>query len=78
MMGPKFDKEPNYDSDDEKPKVVLQTHNSQICQDTRPRVSLRIVDSSSSHGENLNTVSRGRYKFILNVENDPKNASSSK
>lgn len=29
MMDPKFDKDPNYGIDDEKPKLVLRTCNSQ-------------------------------------------------
>lgn len=60
MMGPKFDKEPNYDTDDERPKVVLKTCNAQQNhRDTRLKVVLRVVEPSSSHGDTLNTVTSG-------------------
>lgn len=79
MMGPKLDEEPNYDTDDEKPKVVLRSHNPhQKFKYTRPKVSLRVVDSSSSHDETLNAITRGESKVVLKVANDPKNSSSSK
>ena len=61
MMGPKFDKESNYDTDDKKPKVFLKIHkNQQTHRDTRPRVTLKVVESSSLHGETLNVVTRGK------------------
>ena len=37
-----------------------------------------MVKPSSSHGETLNVVTRGKYKVVLKVSNSPKNASSSK
>lgn len=66
MMSPKFDEQPNYDTDDEKPKVVLRTHNPhQYFKETRSRVSLRVVDSSTSHGETLNAITRGDLRLFL-------------
>ena len=79
MMGPKFDKEPNYDTNNKKPKVVLRTYNAwQNYRDTRPKVTLEVAKSSSLHGETLDAISRGKYKVIIKVTNDPKNTSSSK
>lgn len=79
MMSPKFEKEPNYDTDDERPKVFLKIHNAQQNhRDTRPKVVLRVAELSSLHGETLNTITRRKAKVILKVSNDPKNASSFK
>ena len=46
--------------------------------DTRPKVVLQVVESSSSQSEPLNAITRGQSKVVLKVSYDPKNASSSK
>ena len=59
--------------------MVLKTQSTpQNHVDTRPKVVLQVVESSSSQSEPLNTVTRGKYKVVLKVSHDPKNGSSSK
>lgn len=78
-MSPKFDEESNYDTDDENPKVDLRMHDPhQKFKDNRSRVSLRMTNSSSSHGKTLYAITSGKYKVSLKVVNDPKHASSYK
>ena len=77
-MGPKYDKEPNYDMYDERLKAFLRMCNCPLnINNTRSRVSLRMAESSSSHSKTLNSITRGQSKVVLKVANDPKHASSS-
>lgn len=58
MMRPRLDEEPDYDTDDEWPMVVLRTHNSfQRSKNARPPVLPRVVDYSPS--ETLNAITQG-------------------
>lgn len=79
-MRPKFYKEPNYDTNDERPKVILRTHDlSQHFDNNTPMVSLWVADLSSSHGETLNAITRGsprlslKWQIILNKIHPLKN-----
>lgn len=79
MASSNDDKRPNYDAKDKRPKVFLKMRNApQHHNDTRPKVVLRVAESSSSQSELLNVVTRGQSKVVLKVTYDPKNASSSK
>ena len=76
-MGHKFDEELNYDTNDERPKVILRTlDSSQNFDDNRPMVSLRVENSSSSYDERLNAINRGQSKVFLKVVDNPTQANA--